>query len=273
LKYSSRSGCSNSGLRTANTGLVKEEDTLEYWNRKWALREQCLKEESALDGSDGELEFDRELQKRASGKDALDVGCGPGEFTLRTAKTAKSIVGVDPSSTALGLAKRNLAKSGIKNATFRYGDVKRLPFPNETFDLVYSRRGPASVSKHNLTEVIRVLRNGGTFMEITIGERDKQNLAEIFGRGQMRGFRGQVSAVKKRWLADVGFRKAVSRDYVGTEVFRSLDDLVIRLTTAPIIPSFDAKKDAMYLKEVEKRCGTERGIETPVHRVVLVARK
>jgi ubiquinone/menaquinone biosynthesis C-methylase UbiE len=253
--------------------LVKEEDTLEYWNRKWALREQRLKEESSLDGSDGELEFDRELLKRVSGKDVLDVGCGPGEFTLRTARRARSIAGIDPSSTALALAKRNLAKSSIKNAKFRYGDINRLQFPNETFDLVYSRRGPASVNRHNLAEVKRVLRNGGTFMEITIGERDKQNLAEIFGRGQMRGFRGQVSAVKKRWLTEVGFGHAESRDYVGTEIFRSMDDLVIRLMTAPIIPSFDAKKDGRFLKAVEEQCRTERGIETPVHRVVLVAIK
>ena len=253
--------------------MVKEEDTLEYWNRKWALREQRMQEKTALDGSDGEVEFDRELQRRVPGKDVLDVGCGPGEFTLRTAKKAKSIVGIDPSSTALALARRNLAKSGIKNATFRYGDVKLLPFPNMTFDLAYSRRGPASVSKHNLGEILRVLKKGGTFMEICIGERDKQNLAEIFGRGQMRGFRGQVSGVKKRWLTEVGFREATSRDYVGTEIFRSLDDLVVRLRTAPIIPSFDVKKDKRFLEAVEEQSMSDRGIETPVHRVVLVAKK
>ena len=226
-----------------------------------------------LDGSDGEVEFDREVQKRGLGKDVLDVGCGPGEFTLRTARKAKSIVGIDPSRTALTLAKRNLANSGIKNATFRYGDIKQLSFPNENFDMVYSRRGPASDSKHNLGEVLRVLKGGGTFMEICIGERDKQNLAEIFGRGQMRGFRGQVSSVKKRWLTEVGFREVVSRDYVGTETFHSLDDLVVRLRTAPIIPSFDVKKDRMFLEAVEEQCTSDQGIETPVHRVTLMARK
>jgi len=252
---------------------MKDEDTLAYWNSKWALREQHLQEKMTLDGSDGEVEFDRELQKRALGKGVLDVGCGPGEFTLRTARKARSIVGLDLSGTALRLAKINLVQSGIKNATFRYGDAEHLPFPAEAFDLVYSRRGPASVNRHNLGEARRVLKTGGTFMEITIGERDKRNLAEIFGRGQMLGFRGEVSVVKKKWLEQVGFKKAESRDYLATEIFPTLDDLLIRLRTAPIIPSFDEKKDQRFLNEIREQCMTERGIETPVHRVVLLAQK
>jgi len=137
---------------------------------------------------------------------------------------------------------------------------------------VYSRRGPASDSKRNLKEILRVLRNGGTFIEISIGERDKQNVAEIFRRGQMLGFKGQVSTVK-RWLEKVGFKDSVARDYVATEVFRSLDDLIIRLKTAPIIPKFDVEKDRKLLRAVCASCMTEGGIEIPVHRVVLIAKK
>ncbi len=181
---------------------------MEYWDRKWKLGEQHLHETVILDGSDGEREFDIEVRKRANGKDVLDVGCGPGEFTLIVAKAAKSVVGVDPSSVALNLARLNCAKSGIENVRLRSGDIRKLPFAKESFDLVYSRRGPASENKHNLTEVFRVLRDGGTFMEVTIGERDKQNLAGIFGRGQMLGFEGQVSVVRRD-----GWRKLDSRRY------------------------------------------------------------
>ena len=252
---------------------MKEENTVGYWNRKWALTEQHLQEKATLDGSDGEVEFDRELQRRVRKKDILDIGSGPGEFTLRIARKAKSVVGMDSSSTALAMARRNLTLSRVKNVTFRHGDIKKLPFPDEIFDLAYSRRGPAGENRHNLGEVLRVLKNGGTFMEITIGERDKRNLTEIFGRGQMFRFRGEVSAVKKKWLEQVGFRRVVSRDYLATEIFQTLDDLLVRLRTAPIIPSFDAKKDSGFLKAIQEQCTTERGIETPVHRVVLIAQK
>jgi hypothetical protein len=82
-----------------------------------------------------------------------------------------------------------------------------------------------------------------------------------------------VSAVKRRWLEKVGFKTSTARDYVGTEVFRSLDDLIIRLKTAPIIPEFDVNRDRRFLDAVTASCMTERGIETPVHRVVLTAKK
>jgi len=252
---------------------VREEDKSEYWNRKWKLREQHLREQVTLDGSDGEREFDHETLTRARGKNVLDVGCGPCEFTLRVGRVARSITGIDASKVALGLAEENLARSRLKNVKFRYANAGKLPFPEKSFDLVYSRRGPASDSKKNLAEVLRVLRRGGAFMEIAIGERDKQNLAEIFGRGQMLGFSGQVSAVKRRWLETAGFRVATARDYVGTEAFRSLDDLIIRLRTAPIIPEFDVNRDRRFLTAVKAGCTTERGIETPVHRVILTAKK
>lgn len=36
---------------------------------------------------------------------------------------------------------------------------------------------------------------------------------------------------------------------------------------------FDVEKDRTFLEAVRVRCMTERGIETPVHRVVLTAKK
>ncbi len=252
---------------------MNKEDKAKYWDQKWGLEEPHLSEKVFLDGSDGEREFDTEILEQAPGKRTLDIGCGPGVFTLRVARVAKSVTGVDTSEVAMRMAKRNLAKSDLKNVRFRKGDAGQLPFANESFDLVYSRRGPASENRHNLSEVLRVLKSGANFMEITIGERDKHNLAEIFGRGQMLGFKGQVSTAKKRWLEETGFKAAWARDYLGTEVFHSLNDLIVRLSTAPIIPSFDIERDGSFLEVVRAECTTERGIETPVHRVVLIARK
>jgi len=252
---------------------MREENTKAYWDRKWALKEQRLHERVTLEGSDGEKEFDRDALKITKGKQVLDIGCGSGEFTFNVAKNAKRVVGIDISATALRLARRHLGESKLTNVELRFGDVRQLPFPEKSFAVVYSRRGPASENLHNLSEVRRVLRDGGAFLEITIGERDKQNIARIFGRGQMYHFRGQVSLVKRQWLKRVGFEQVASREYLGTEVFHSLSDLVTRLRSAPIIPSFDIKKDNRYLERVRRECMTQNGIETPVHRVVLYAKK
>jgi len=244
----------------------------EYWDKIWDYgehRRECV----ILDGSDGEEEFDQELRDRTVGKVVLDIGCGSGKFTLKIARRAKRVTGIDISTIGLAQARVNMTRTGLRNADFRFADAKRLPNSMNNFDVVYSRRGPGSETVRTLSEAYRVLRKNGIFMQIEIGERDKQNLARIFGRGQMVHVKGQVSDIKKKMLEKVGFSKVVTRDYVGTEVFRGMLDLMVRLQSAPIIPSFDPRKDRKKLRKVQKECMTERGIETPVHRVVLVARK
>lgn len=254
-------------------GEEYSEDSKEYWDKAWSVREQKLEEHVILDGSDGEEEFDRELLRKTVGRKVLDEGCGSGQFTLRIAEKAKEVKGVDISTVALVQAERNLARTKLSNVRFRLADSRRLPFPANSFDIVYSRRGPGSDSIPTLREARRVLRKGGAFMEITIGERDKENLARIFGRGQILGIRRRVSLAKKESLERTGFTRVVTRDYIGTEVFREMRDLLIRLKSAPIIPSFDPRRDRKHLKRVQRECRTDRGIETPVHRVALIGNK
>ena len=251
---------------------MKETDSPKYWDKKWAFGEH-RRERVILDGSDGEEEFDEELHRRTVRKIVLDEGCGSGVFTLKIAKRANRVRGIDTSTTALGLANRNLKRSRLSNADFRLADVRHLPFPDNSFDVVYSRRGPGTDTLHNLAEAYRVLKQNGVFMEVTIGERDKQNLARIFGRGQMLYVKRQVSTTKKQMLEKAGFTQVATRDYLATEVFKGLPDLLVRLQSAPIIPTFDPRRDRALLDRVVKECKTDRGIETPVHRVVLIGRK
>jgi len=253
--------------------MLREEDSKEYWDKKWAFEARGLRERCVLDGSDGEEEFDREIMRRAARRIVLDEGCGPGGFSLKIAKMTKHLTGIDTSTTALRQATRSLARSKLANVDFRLGNANHLPFPEKSFDVVYSRRGPGSDSVRTLLEANRVLRRNGVFMEITIGERDKQNLARIFGRGQMLGVKGQVSDKKAMMLKRAGFSKVVTRDYMGTEIFKTMSDLIVRLRSAPIIPSFHPLKDRTHVIRVRNECMTERGLETPVHRVVLIANK
>jgi SAM-dependent methyltransferase len=248
------------------------EDTKEYWDKIWDYGEH-RSEHVVLDGSDGEEEFDQELRNRAVGRVVLDIGCGLGKFTLKIARKAKQVTGIDTSTIGLAQARMNMTRTGLRNADFRLADASRLPGSANSFDVVYSRRGPGSETLRTLSEAYRVLRKNGIFMQIEIGERDKQNLARIFGRGQMLHVKGQICDIKKKMLERVGFGRVMTRDYIGTEVFHGMSDLLVRLQSAPIIPSFDPRKDRKKLRRVQKECMTDRGIETPVHRVVLVARK
>ncbi|MEA2124451.1 MAG: hypothetical protein QOI80_1233 [Solirubrobacteraceae bacterium] len=99
---------------------------------------------------------------RWSGRDVLEAGCGIGTDGLQFARAGANYVGMDFSPTAVDLARRRFADAGARGE-FLHGSIVELPFPDESFDLVYSN----GVVHHLPTpravidEFHRVLRPGG----------------------------------------------------------------------------------------------------------------
>jgi ubiquinone/menaquinone biosynthesis C-methylase UbiE len=99
------------------------------------------------------------------GMEILDAGCGVGAIALDLAATAapKLIVGVDVDEAQLAAARESALVRGIANASFEVGSAYDLPFPDESFDVVYANtvllylREPVRA----LRELRRVLRPGG----------------------------------------------------------------------------------------------------------------
>lgn len=88
----------------------------------------------------------------------LDLGCGNGEFTMEIAKRARAsiIVGVDAAS-----MKKNIKNKKIK---FIAADLnKKLPFPDNSFDMVFSHFSLEHLYNSGLfiKETKRILRKGG----------------------------------------------------------------------------------------------------------------
>ena len=245
----------------------------EYWNEVYSSEEEYQEERFVTEGSDGEDEFDKEILNTVVRKAVLDVGCGLAGFTLRIAELAREVVGVDFSKKAISKALENIARTRATNIKVQEVNANKLPFPEETFDIAVSRRGPVTDSLRALSEAYRVLSKGGLLMEITIGERDKESLTRIFGRGQMYDTQEKVSVIKERMLKSAGFDVVEIKEYLGYEIFDSLRDLVIRLKSAPIIPDFDTYRDRASLHTIEETLATPRGIRTEVHRVTIVGRK
>ncbi len=77
------------------------------------------------------------------GHRVLDVGCGLGEPTLSVASwvaPAGKVVGLDVARSMVRAARRRAAAQGVRNVTFREGDVTRMR-PAADFDRVTSRFG------------------------------------------------------------------------------------------------------------------------------------
>ncbi|WP_157272734.1 class I SAM-dependent methyltransferase [Paenibacillus daejeonensis] len=87
----------------------------------------------------------------------LDVGCGHGEFTKTFATRSREIVGIDVVEGYIASAK----KDSDKSITFDVVDAdKPLPFSNDSFDVVYTKKGPWLFHK-GMKEGHRVIKPGG----------------------------------------------------------------------------------------------------------------
>jgi ubiquinone/menaquinone biosynthesis C-methylase UbiE len=102
------------------------------------------------------------LKKLCSEKDSiLDIGCGDG--TRLSVLPGEYKTGVDISRVAI-----NLAKNNYPDIKFIKGDIERLPFKDNLFDITYS----AFVLEHLrntervISEMIRVTRNNGKIVLI-----------------------------------------------------------------------------------------------------------
>ncbi len=74
----------------------------------------------------------------APGSSVLDVGCGPGFFSMIMGSAGMRVTGIDFSEEMLNHAGNNCKINGIE-AEFLKADVQELGFEDETFDLIVSR--------------------------------------------------------------------------------------------------------------------------------------
>lgn len=202
-------------------------------------------------------------------KVALDAGCGDGKFAFQIAKYFLSITGIDVSKELLKIAGQKKSALRVKNVIFRFQDAGNTSFSAKSFDVIFSRRGPTP-----FTEFQRLLKSGGYFIGIDIGEKDCQGIKEIFGRGQ--GYKEwNTSRLEKdkQKLKGAGFEVVFAQDFLYDEYYASHDELDLFLQGVPIFEDFDSEKDKKSLKEYVAKFKTKRGIRFPRHRVVILAKK
>jgi ubiquinone/menaquinone biosynthesis C-methylase UbiE len=100
-----------------------------------------------------------------SGLSVLDAGCGSGSMTrqIAAAESAATVVGVDLRESYLDFARRKAKSENLTNATFKKGDVRALPFPDATFDIVWHKYLLQWVGDPQtaMTEFARVTKPGG----------------------------------------------------------------------------------------------------------------
>jgi ubiquinone/menaquinone biosynthesis C-methylase UbiE len=116
----------------------------------------------------------RELRLRTAtlahmqpGDAVLDVGCGTGTLVMEVARRvgrAGRVAGVDPGTEQIARARAKAARHNLP-IEFQIGVIEQLPFPDQTFDVVFStlmmHHLPAPLKRQGLVEIARVLKPGG----------------------------------------------------------------------------------------------------------------
>jgi len=101
------------------------------------------------------------------GEQVLDVGCGTGTLALEAARRVGlggAVYGIDPGEQQIARARGKAIRchAGID---FQVGVIEQLPFPDQTFDVVFStlmmHHLPAPLKRQGLAQIARVLKPGG----------------------------------------------------------------------------------------------------------------
>lgn len=107
------------------------------------------------------------LDKQMIHKDStvLDIGCGPGKFSVDFAQVAKHVVGLDVSPRMLEFAKENLAAKGSGSVEFiemdwQNADIEAMGWKKK-FSLVTGIMSPAFMTRENLEKMIEASNGYG----------------------------------------------------------------------------------------------------------------
>jgi 2-polyprenyl-3-methyl-5-hydroxy-6-metoxy-1,4-benzoquinol methylase len=120
------------------------------------------------------------------GRTVLDLGCNWGRWTIAAARAGYRPTGIDRGKKAIRAARRVAEQLGIE-AEYVLGDVRELPFPDASFDAVFSYSVLQHLAKDDvrgvISEIRRVLRPGGIVWIEMPNARGPLNLVRQVRRG------------------------------------------------------------------------------------------
>jgi ubiquinone/menaquinone biosynthesis C-methylase UbiE len=168
-----------------------------------------------------------------TGSHGLDIGCGIGLQTLLLAEAtapAGHVTGLDISAELLDYARRKIKASPLADRiSFKEGDLKSLPFSDDTFDWAWSADCvgyPSGDLLAALKEIVRVVRPGGrvailawTSQQILPGypllEAQLNATCSAYAP-LLRGKNPELHFMRAlHWFAEAGITEAIARTFVG----------------------------------------------------------
>lgn len=162
------------------------------------------------------------------GKIVVDVGTGTGKSAFFFAPTAKKVIGIEPETAMLKLARQNLKHVGFSNVIFRKGTAEQMPLPDKSADIITALTVASFYSMDNITRFVqeseRVLVTGGYIysLDIAVGWYGGELAPVIYGRSR-RPTGIDYDQVRADAFTSLGFRR---RFFYQWQYYDSVDHIV-----------------------------------------------
>lgn len=143
---------------------------------------------------------------------ALDISTGGGHTALALAPLVSRVVASDLTPRMLAVARAHLLAQGATNIDYVIADAERLPFLDETFDLVTVRIAPHHYPDvtRAVREMARVTRRGGRVVMIDNIAPEDPTLDALYNDWERRRdpshLRAHTLAEWREFIADAGLR-------------------------------------------------------------------
>lgn len=142
------------------------EQIRQYWNSR--AEGYTLSNREELEDDHRIFLWEQQIRRALNGRicrHVLDVGCGPGFFSVLLARLGYEVTAVDYTENMLAEARKNAVHYGV-DIDFRRMDAQKLDFEDGIFDLVISRNVLWNLEQPEQAyrEWLRVLKPNGTVM-------------------------------------------------------------------------------------------------------------
>ena len=133
-----------------------------------------------------------DLARLQPGEAVLDVGCGTGLLAMEAYKRVGAtgrVCGIDPGPKQIASARSKARRANVP-IDFRVGVIEHLPFPNQSFDVVFSilmmHHLPDDLKRQGLAEIVRVLKPEGRLVIVDFKRGEGQHgSSEHLGAGSL----------------------------------------------------------------------------------------
>ena len=139
--------------------------TAEAWNERakfWKIDFSNPQKEKSKGRVESTIEYLKNRGILLPNTNLVDIGCGPGRFTVEFAKHAQSTLGLDISDKMIEMGKTYAEKENLNNVSFKVCDFQTLDIEKENFknrfDIVFTSITPAINGMHALEKSMEMSR-------------------------------------------------------------------------------------------------------------------